>query len=485
MKKINVIQITGGIFPIKIAEKSEAGHFRGGKVCADIFYRERTMRIIHVCYHDIRGGAALAARRLHLELLRTGHESRFMLVEQSGDTEQAIRLPALFRCRCRIEQRLEALAFRHANRNRLTPQSLNLFPTSIAARINRENPDVVNLHWINGASSAIWDLPRIHAPVVWTLHDTWPYCATEHYHDNNDLRFVTGYREPAPNGSFWQPLVWKCKRKNWNGWTPEIVAPSNWIAGEAQSSELMHRLPITPIANGVDLAVFRPSDRLKARQTLRLPPNARIILFGAYNAADRNKGGPELTAALRRLSRRFSEPLLLLAVGSNTKMPDFGIPTVFTGRLDTEQQMATAYAAADATVLASKYDNLPNIRWPAAFRRRHSRPAASRRSWRTAFPARWPNRSSRNRSPTRWRGFWSIRTRNSSRQRPGIARKAVSTSATAPAATPGCTPDCGNVFHRLPDTPSARRSDPGNHGKSTIFSQWDLTNATLFGIILL
>lgn len=319
------------------------------------------MRIIHVCYHDIRGGAALAARRLHLELLRTGHESRFMLVEQSGDTEQAIRLPPLFRCRCRIEQRLEALAFRHANRNRLTPQSLNLFPTSIAARINRENPDVVNLHWINGASSAIWDLPRIHAPVVWTLHDTWPYCATEHYHDNNDLRFVTGYREPAPNGSFWQPLVWKCKRKNWNGWTPEIVAPSNWIAGEAQSSELMHRLPITPIANGVDLAVFRPSDRLKARQTLRLPPDARIILFGAYNAADRNKGGPELTAALRRLSRRFSEPLLLLAVGSNTEMPDFGIPTVFTGRLDTEQQMATAYAAADATVLASKYDNLPNI----------------------------------------------------------------------------------------------------------------------------
>lgn len=319
------------------------------------------MRIIHVCYHDIRGGAALAARRLHLELLRTGYESRFMLVEQSGDTEQAIRLPALFRCRCRIEQRLEALAFRHANRNRLTPQSLNLFPTSIAARINRENPDVVNLHWINGASSAIWDLPRIHAPVVWTLHDTWPYCATEHYHDNNDLRFVTGYREPAPNGSFWQPLVWKCKRKNWNGWTPEIVAPSNWIAGEAQSSELMHRLPITPIANGVDLAVFRPSDRLKARQTLRLPPDARIILFGAYNAADRNKGGPELTAALRRLSRRFSEPLLLLAVGSNTEMPDFGIPAVFTGRLDTEQQMATAYAAADATVLASKYDNLPNI----------------------------------------------------------------------------------------------------------------------------
>ena len=348
-------------FPDKNRGKIRSWTFPGGKVCADIFYRERTMRIIHVCYHDIRGGAALAARRLHLELLRTGHESRFMLVEQSGDTEQAIRLPALFRCRCRIEQRLEALAFRHANRNRLTPQSLNLFPTSIAARINRENPDVVNLHWINGASSAIWDLPRIHAPVVWTLHDTWPYCATEHYHDNNDLRFVTGYREPAPNGSFWQPLVWKCKRKNWNGWTPEIVAPSNWIAGEAQSSELMHRLPITPIDNGVDLAVFRPSDRLKARQTLRLPPNARIILFGAYNAADRNKGGPELTAALRRLSRRFSEPLLLLAVGSNTKMPDFGIPTVFTGRLDTEQQMATAYAAADATVLASKYDNLPNI----------------------------------------------------------------------------------------------------------------------------
>lgn len=169
-------------------------------------------------------------------------------------------------------------------------------------------------------------------------------------------------------------------------------------------------------------------------------------------------------------------------------MPDFGIPTVFTGRLDTEQQMATAYAAADATVLASKYDNLPNILVeslacgiPAAAFATGGIPEIMEDRVSGALAEPFQPESLADALA------WILEHPHPEQLAAAARHRAESCFDIRDCAGrySGCTPDCGNVFHRLPDTPSARRSDPGNHGKSTIFSQWDLTNATLFGIILL
>ncbi|MGC5330506.1 glycosyltransferase family 4 protein [Micromonospora sp. DT62] len=57
------------------------------------------------------------------------------------------------------------------------------------------------------------------------------------------------------------------------------------------------------VANGVDFRLFRPGDRLAARQGLGIPPTARVVLFGA-DPARPVKGYDVFRDVLAELSRR-------------------------------------------------------------------------------------------------------------------------------------------------------------------------------------
>lgn len=277
-----------------------------------------------------------------------------------NDVPNAVAGPSAWRCR--FFQHVDALIFRHLNRGRLTPQSPGWWRSGIVGKIRAVKPDIVHLHWISGAMCSFVELAEIPFPTVWTLHDSWGYCATEHYHDRGDERFISGYdcAVVPPNGNFLQRRIWTAKQQAWRQWKPVLVGPSNWIAGEAMRSKLFHELPIQVIPNCVDCSLFRPGDRGAAREKWGIRPDAKVVVFSAFRADDRNKGGDELTMALRLLARRIPK-LVLLALGHDAPLPDFGIPVVFTGMLRRESEMAAAYTAGDAAVLASKYDNLPNI----------------------------------------------------------------------------------------------------------------------------
>ena len=69
--------------------------------------------------------------------------------------------------------------------------SYNIVPNNFYKKINNTDCDIVNLHWIGNNLIPIKDLKRINKPIVWTLHDMWPYTGSEHY--TKSLRFVEGY----------------------------------------------------------------------------------------------------------------------------------------------------------------------------------------------------------------------------------------------------------------------------------------------------
>ncbi len=48
-------------------------------------------------------------------------------------------------------------------------------------KINAINPYIVHLHWINGTMLKIEDVPKIRAPIVWSLHDMWAFTVGCHY----------------------------------------------------------------------------------------------------------------------------------------------------------------------------------------------------------------------------------------------------------------------------------------------------------------
>ena len=39
------------------------------------------------------------------------------------------------------------------------------------------------------------DIMKISKPIVWTLHDNWPFSSIEHYIKKNDNRYIVGYNK--------------------------------------------------------------------------------------------------------------------------------------------------------------------------------------------------------------------------------------------------------------------------------------------------
>ena len=80
--------------------------------------------------------------------------------------------------------------------------------------INHLKPDFVNLHWIGNETISISDINKINSEIIWTLHDMWPFCGSEHYTD--DQRYVDGYKKTnrarSEYGIDINKFIWNLKR---------------------------------------------------------------------------------------------------------------------------------------------------------------------------------------------------------------------------------------------------------------------------------
>jgi glycosyltransferase involved in cell wall biosynthesis len=111
-------------------------------------------------------------------------------------------------------------------------------------------------------------------PVVWTLHDMWGFCGTEHYPSTDRWRdgYRRGTRPTDERGLDVDRWTWRRKRRHWTR-PMHIVAPSRWMADCVRASRLMRDWPVTVIPNAIDTGVWRPVDRRVARELLGLPPS--------------------------------------------------------------------------------------------------------------------------------------------------------------------------------------------------------------------
>ena len=309
------------------------------------------MKILHVNYHDLHGGAAIAAFRICRAQRALGMDARMLTVEKASREPWIETVPPSGAAKMRFFQRAEHLLnLAGADRKNFLPHSLNFFPAGTVDAILKLEPDIVHLHWINGNMLSLKEIAQIPLPVVWTLHDTWAYCGSEHYHLHEDDRFIRGY-----GGWSLEALVWQRKRKYWKKFRPVVVGPSAWIAGEARSSLLFGNCRVEHIFNGLDLDVFRKRPREEARRRWGIPPEAKVIVVGAVSLGNRNKGGELLKDSLAA----FPEAVVL-ALGENVPA-DLHENVVRTGRIGDPETMTLAYSAGDVFLSVARYDNLPNM----------------------------------------------------------------------------------------------------------------------------
>jgi glycosyltransferase involved in cell wall biosynthesis len=336
------------------------------------------MTIVQLNTYDIRGGAARAAYRLHQGLLKIGQNSQ-MVVAQKSSTDETVFEVNLGKVEENVEKQLffgAAIQEHYINAHR-TEISNTLFSLpypgyDLSALPMLHEAEVINLHWVAYYQSltTLESLFALGKPVVWTLHDQWAFTGGCHY-----TAGCQKYRQDcvacpqlAEDPFNLAATFLKDKLELFKGANLTIVTPSRWLGECAKQSKLFGDLRVEVIPYALDTDIFCPLPKAKAKKGLGIEAEVITLLFVAEHSIEKRKGFQELVAALQHCldSPGFQElvqceRIKLLCLGhSGHEAVSLGIPKVFFGYLDSNEEIRTAYAAADLFILPSLEDNLPN-----------------------------------------------------------------------------------------------------------------------------
>jgi glycosyltransferase involved in cell wall biosynthesis len=324
------------------------------------------------------GGAGRAAYRIHRSLVDHGAplqlNSRLRVIHGSSDDPTVTAGEAqgqnwLWR---RLRPRLASRTPSRFDDGNPVLHSTCWPDSGLGRELAQSDAQIVHLHWIGRAGLSIEEVGRLPQSLVWTLHDQWAFCGSEHYvrlPPAVDQRFVQGYqrsnRPRHERGPDLNRSTWIRKTSCWRR-PIHIVCPSRWLAADARASSLMRHWPVRVIPYPIDVALWAPVDQSQARHELGLPLGVPLILFAAMSGtADLRKGSDLLLEALHQLpvcSRHGSEPPQLVIVGSDGhgSTMQYPFPVHFRGLISDNQLLRLHYAAADVMVIPSRQDNLPN-----------------------------------------------------------------------------------------------------------------------------
>ncbi len=306
------------------------------------------------------GGAGRAARRLQNALDDMGIRANMSVQRNPDERSQSLEgLPIPWWLSPGISKVVTRLD--RAD----TVRSINYLPTGRLGDINASTADLVNLHWLGSDTLSIREIAGITKPWVWTFHDMWAFCGTEHISpDTHDARWRTGYPALPAGGFDLDARIWKHKKKHFpaHGFA---VCPSHWLTQCVKDSALLSRWTVKTIPNPLDTQRFTPMDQAHARSELGLNPNEHILLFGAHGAdTDPNKGFDLIESMMGHLASLPSDTPIRCLIFGNTKPgpSNFnGLPATYLGRLDDDDAIVQAYAASDLVIVPSRQENMPQV----------------------------------------------------------------------------------------------------------------------------
>jgi Glycosyltransferase len=324
------------------------------------------MKVVLLNTSEKVGGAAIAANRLMKTLNKSGIDSKMLVRDRQTDDSNIISINTSFlsikinKIRFFWERFIIFIATGFDRKN-LFRASISNTGTDISKHPLIQNADIIHLHWINQGFLSLKDikkLTKLNKPIIWTMHDMWP--CTGIYHHTKDSPF---YTDTIGKRVLTKRAIRK-KGDLYKSGQISFVCCSHWLENEARKSALTNPYTITCIPNPIDTTIFK---RLKqnTRTEFGLPEDKHLILFGALNVTDKQKGIDYLIESLTYLKNN------LPAIHSNIELVVFGqvkteiqslfnVPIHAMGYLNDIDQIVNLYNAVDIFITSSLEENLPN-----------------------------------------------------------------------------------------------------------------------------
>lgn len=333
------------------------------------------MKVVHINKTDAGGGAAVAALRIHRSLIRAGIDSHILVQEQKRNeaNEHVAGHGTMYKVGNFIRFVHERLSILPSEREASMRFNFSIANTgqSVASLPVVKEADIIHLHWINQGFLSLDNLEELFElgkPIVWTLHDMWPFTGGCHYAGTCcEFNEHCGYC-PFLNDNKKNDFSYKSylrKKDIYSKGNLSIVTCSKWLGTMARSSSMLRGVPVTTIPNPIDTNFYRPMDRMQCREELGLPKEKKLILFGAANILDFRKGFRYLEEALTIIQESFpaiSERIELVVFGKLDKrwQNKFTFKIHPMNFISDPEVLVKLYNAADTFILPSLQDNLPN-----------------------------------------------------------------------------------------------------------------------------
>lgn len=220
--------------------------------------------------------------------------------------------------------------------------------------VETTRPALLNLHCLHtcGIDHSVLDELPTNLPMLWTLHDCWPFRPVAFEWENSTTGEMEAVCAEQP------PSVGAMRRQAFFHHRPGIilVAPSRWMATQARAY-VPSSVRIEHVPYGLDIKTFHPQPQLAAQNALGLASGKTWLGYGATWASSR-KGIDLLPAALGALDCR-SLGLLVWGEDPQLTWPQ-GLTVKFIGRVSGVPAIRQVLAACDLLLCPSRADNLPN-----------------------------------------------------------------------------------------------------------------------------
>ena len=239
----------------------------------------------------------------------------------------------------------------------------------LVKKLKEYKPDVVNLHNIHGYYinyEILFNyLKEADIPVVWTLHDCWPFTGHCAYFDlAGCYKWQTGC-EHCPQKKSYPASSWldrssqnfHKKKELFAGISKNltIVTPSAWL-GDLVKQSFLKDCRVEVRNNGIDLNIFKPVESGSFKKEKGIEDKKMVLALASEWTV--RKGFEDIKYIGTHLPEDYQLVIVGLQPEQVAEVPE-GIIAIT--RTDNVQQLIEIYSQADVFVNASVEDNFPTV----------------------------------------------------------------------------------------------------------------------------